>query len=349
MEMKKRAGIKAVAAQAGVSPTTVSRVLGNTGYPVSDALRQRVLQAAKDLDYTPNLLGRMLKNNQSRELGIIIPTIVNPFYTQIVLGMETEARRQGFGVMLCNTLRDEELENSHLKSLFEKCIMGVALASVATDHESLRALQRMGLRVVVIDQEITEVEACGKVRFDYLRAGMLAAERLIATGHRRTAYLSSPLVRRSRTELLQGFAMGHALQGRTLPREYILIDHRESESVDGVYELECARRLTERLLSMDTPPDGLYVTNDMIAIGVMAALSERGIRVPEDVSMIGTDNIAFSAMVSPGLTTIEQPSFEMGRLACRMLTDMLGEEERDPLSVTLEPSLVERGSVMNRL
>lgn len=346
--LKKRPNIKDVAAAAGTSQTTVSRVLNNTGYPVKEDLRQRIVKAARDLNYSPNTLGRMLKHNENRELGIIIPTIVNPFYTQIVLGMETEARKNEYGVLLCNTLRSAKVEEDSIRSLFEKCIMGIALASVTEDHNLLGELQEMGLKAVAIDQEITDVEACANVRFDYLRAGVLAAEKLIATGHRNMAYLSSPLRRRSRMELLEGFRLGHSLSGRFLPPQNILIDEAEKESTDDIYELVCGRRLAYRLLQMGYRPDGIFVTNDMIAIGVAAALQENGLRVPEDISLVSADNITLSALASPPLTTIEQPAYEMGRLACRMLMDMLEGHGLQSLSVTLQPKLVERGSVRSR-
>ena len=344
---KGRASIKDVARAADVSPTTVSRVLRDADYPVNPALRERVLRAARELDYTPNMLGRMFKSNRNQELGIIIPTVVNPFYTQIVMGMETEARQGEYGVLLCNTLRSAKLENNALRSLFEKRILGVAIASVTEDHALIRKLQRDGLKVVAIDQELRDVEGCAKVGFDYKRAGMLAAQNLIQSGHRNTAYLSSPLNKQSRAELLEGFRMGHLAHGRTLAPENILIDDSEDEYPEGIYELECARRLAQRLVRMHSRPDGVFVTNDMIAMGLLSALPERGIRVPEDVSVVGFDNILFSAMVSPPLTTIEQPALEIGRRAYRMLLQML-EGEGGPADVTLEPRWIERRSVKDR-
>ncbi|HML48249.1 MAG TPA: LacI family DNA-binding transcriptional regulator, partial [Clostridia bacterium] len=290
----KRIGIKDVAKAAGTSPTTVSRVLNDTGYPVSEALRERILAVAKELDYTPNMLGRMLQSDQSQELGIVIPNIVNPFYTQIVLGLETESRRGGYGVLLCNTLRSISIETSSLRSLFDKRILGVAIASVAKEHSCLRSLQQQGMKVVVVDQEIPDVDACGRVGFNYVRAGILAAEHLIKTGHGSTAYLSSPLNRHSRRDLLEGFRQGHARYGLSFPPGHVLVDEAEAESDEGIYELECAQRLTRRLLRMKKRPEGIFVTNDLIAIGVLSELAEQGVSVPAEISVIGFDNIFLS-------------------------------------------------------
>lgn len=348
MATKKRVGIKDVAQAAGTSPATVSRVLNDTGYPVREALRQRILRVAKEMEYTPNMLGRMLQSDRSQELGIVIPNIVNPFYTQIVLGMETEARRSGHGVTLCNTLRNTRVEENILRSLFDKRIVGVAVASVAKEHSLLRQLQRRGMQVVIIDQDITDVDPCSRVGFNYLRAGMMAAEHLRDTGHQNLAYCSSPLNRRSRQELLQGFQAGHARYGLTLDPRNLLVDEAEAESEEGIYELECARRLTRKLVHLKNRPDAIFVSNDMIAIGMLSELAGRGISVPDDISVIGFDNIIFSATMRPRLTTIEQPAREIGRLAGHMLLRMLENDHLEPLSVTLEPALIERDTVRNR-
>jgi len=345
---RKRVGIKDVARAAGTSPTTVSRVLNETGYPVREALRQRILAVAKDLDYTPNMLGRMLQSDKSQELGIVIPNIVNPYYTQIVLGLEMEARRGGYGVLLRNTLRSVDIEESSLRSLFDKRIPGVAIASVAKDHSLLRQLQRQGMKVVVVDQEIEDVDPCSRVGFNYLRAGGMAAEHLLATGHRGTAFLSSPLTLRSRRELLQGYGQEHGRRGAPLPAANILVDEAEAESDEGIYELECARRLTKRLLGMKNRPDGVFVTNDLIAIGVLSELQEHGVRVPEEISLIGFDNILFSATTRPPLTTIEQPAREIGLYAAHQLMHMLARDNAAPLSIMLEPVLIERATVARR-
>lgn len=345
---KKRIGIKDVARAAGTSQTTVSRTLNNTGYPIKEELRQRILRAAKELDYRPNMLGRMLKSNRNRELGIIIPTIANPFYTQIILGMEIEARKNGYGVLLCNTLRSADIENEDLLSLFDKQIMGIAIASVAERHDVLRSLHRQGLKVVVIDQDIVDVEPYARIGFNYLRVGMTAAEKLIQYNHKNTAFLSAPLSRHSRKELLEGFRMGHARCGATLLEQNILIDETEAESGEGIYELECAKRLTHRLMALPERPDGIFVTNDMIAIGVLSELASLGVRVPEDISVVGFDNILISSMVSPPLTTIDSPAQQIGTLACRMLVDMLADERTEPPHVTLESTWIERSSVRRR-
>lgn len=339
-----RANIHDVAREAGTSPATVSRVINNTGYPVSAELRQKILQAAEKLEYTPNALGRMLKKNESRDIGVIIPTIANPFYPQIVLGIEMEAKRRGYGVFLCNTFREEAEENRYIKTLFQKQVLGIALSSVTERHDLIRDLQRKGLKVVFIDQEASDVDA-GKIGFNYIKGGHLVADHLVRMGHSNVAYLTSPLARRSRREQLEGFRMGLARHGLEIPQCNVLVDGFEEESEQEVYEFECGSRLAGRLLELADRPTAVFTANDMIAIGAIRELLRRGVRVPDDISVVGFDNILLSSITNPPLTTIDQPSLETGRFVCRMLIGMIEGTETGNLTVSLEPTLVERGSV----
>ena len=340
----RKANILDVARVADSSPATVSRVLSNSGYPVSENMRQRVLDAAQSLNYTPNALGRMLKTNDTREIGVIIPTIANPFYAQIVLGLEKEAKRRGYGMLLCNSLRDADDEARYLETLYSKQVMGVALSSVGEDHRRLRELQRKGLKVVFIDQDTTDNRS-GKVGFDFIKGGMLAAVHLLGAGHRNCAFFTPPLVKRSRVEVLEGFRLGHAMRGRMLDPRNVLVDEHEEETSDSVYEFECGRRLAIRLLAMRDRPTAVFAVNDMIAISAMRECIERGVSVPDELSFVGYDNILLSSIVNPTLTTIDPLSLDIGRLACSMLVAMMEDTAPERSAVKVEPVLVERKSV----
>lgn len=345
--MGKRANIYDVAKEAGTSPTTVSRVLSSSGYPVSAEVRQRIVEAAERLEYTPNILGRMLKRNETRDIGVIIPTIANPFYPQIVLGIESEARRRGYGVLLCNTFREAQEEERYIHTLFQKQVMGVALSTVSDNHDTIRELQRKGLRVVIIDQEAADLD-CGRIGFNYIKGGQLVGDYLVRMGHRNVACLTAPLSKFSRREILEGFRLGLALRGVELGSNRVLVDAQpeaEEQSEEGIYEFECGRRLADRLLALDPVPTAFFATNDMIAIGAMQQLLRRGVRVPEDISAVGFDNIVMASVTNPPLTTINQPSLEIGRFVCRMLIDMMEGTAAETLAMTLEPTLVERNSV----
>lgn len=340
----RKVNILDVARRAASSPATVSRVLSGSAYPVSAPMRQRILDAARDLNYTPNAIGRMLKTNDTREIGVVVPTIANPFYAQLVLGLEREAKRRGYGMLLCNSLRDAADEERCLETLFAKQVLGVALSTVAADHARLRLLQRKGLRVVSIDQEANDLRG-GRVGLDFLRGGMLAAAHLLSCGHRSCAYLSAPLTKRSRVEVLEGFRLEHALRGRPLDPRCVLVDEREEETEDGGYEFECGRRLARRLLALSPRPSALLAGNDLIAVGAMQELAAHGVSVPDGISVVGYDNILAARLVRPGLTTVDPQSTEIGRLACRTLLDMIEGGAAEVPSVKVDPVLVERGSV----
>lgn len=333
-----------MAREAGVSPATVSRVLNATGYPVSDCARQKVISAADRLDYTPNQLGRMLQKNQNKTLGIIVPTITNPFYSQIVVGIETEARRRGYGALLCNTLRDAGEENKCILSLFEKQVEGIVISSVVEDHALIRSLQKKGLKLVLIDQDAPDLD-CLRIGYNYIKSGIIAAEYLIGRGHRKAAFVSSPLNKRSRVELLEGFRAGYAMHGLELKTDHVILDEAEAEIDDSIYEIECGKRLAPRLLSMKDRPTAVFAANDMIAIGIMQQMNAFGLSVPDDLSLIGFDNIILSSAVQPSLTTIEQPAAMTGRVACQLLIGMMEGSDANPLAISLEPRLVERNSV----
>ena len=335
VEHPRKANIHDVARRAESSPATVSRVLSGSSYPVSEAMRRRIVEAAAELNYTANAIGRMLKTNDTHEIGVIVPTIANPFYAQIVVGIEKEAKERGYGMLLCNTLRDATDEDRYVETLFGKQVMGIALSSVAVDHARLRALQRKGLKVVFIDQEPSDANS-GKVGLDFIRGGMLAAAHLLSNGHRSCAYFTAPLDKRSRVEVLEGFRLEHALRGRSLDPRHVLVDEREEES---------GRRLARRFLALTGRPTAVLAANDMIAIGAMQEFAARGVSVPDDVSVVGYDNIMLASLVRPGLTTVDPRSNEIGRLACRALVDMMEGETPEIRHVKVEPVLVERGSV----
>jgi LacI family transcriptional regulator len=344
LKKEKRANIYDVAREAGSSPATVSRVLNNNGYPVKEEIREKILLAAKKLDYTPNALGRMLKSNQTKVIGVIVPTIVNPFYSQIVLGIETEAKKSDYGVLLCNTARDPAEEAKYLQSLFDKQVMGIALSSVTENYDLIKVLQRKGLKVVFIDQDAADVE-CGKIGFNYIKCGIIAAEYLISSGHRNMAYFTSPLVKRNRVERLEGFRTGLAMHGLTLDPSNVYVDELENDHTNSNYEFECGKRLAARMLESENRPTAIFTANDMIAVGVLQQLADSGVAVPDEISVIGFDNIHIASVVNPPLTTIDQPSMDIGRFACHMLIDMLEGSSSVGAMVTLEPTLVERRSV----
>jgi LacI family transcriptional regulator len=343
----KKTTIYDIAAEVGTSAATVSRVLSNSGYPVKEEVRKRIYETADKLNYSPNMVGRMLKKSESQDIGVIIPTISNPFYSQIILGIEQEARKKGFNILLCNSFRDAQTEKTYIESLYQKQVRGIILSSVDENHIFLKNMQENGLRVVAFDQSFDDIK-CNKVGFDYIRGGLMAVEYLLSMGHRSIAFLTSPLTRRSRRETLEGYRLALLKNGLQVKDENIIVSEFEKESETGTYEFENGRALARTFLGLKERPSAIFAVNDMTAFGIINELINNGIKVPEDISIVGFDNIEVSSMINPPLTTVNQPSFETGRLACRMLLDSMDSDDYSDVSFMLEPSLIKRKSVKEK-
>ena len=340
----KKPTIYDIASEAGTSAATVSRVLSNSGYPVKDEVRCRILDTAQRLNYIPNIVGRMLKKSDSKDIGVIIPTISNPFYPQILLGIEEEARRKGFNILLCNSFRDASTEQKYIENFCQKQVRGIIISSIEKNHMFLKKILETDVKLVVFDQYIDDLN-CNKVGFNYIKGGMIAVEYLINSGHSNIAFLTSPLARRSRKEILEGYKLALLKNNITPKEENIIISEFEEESKNGTYEFENGKKLARKFLQLKDRPTAIFAVNDMTAFGIMQELLNNEVRVPQDVSIIGFDNIEISSMVNPPLTTINQPSFETGRLACKLLLDSIENNGYENVPVTLEPTLIVRESV----
>lgn len=337
----KKSTIYDVAKEAGVSTATVSRVLSGSGYPVKDGVREKVLKASNKLNYTINIVGRMLKKSDSLDIGVIIPTISNPFYSQIILGIEFEARQRGYNILLCNSLRNPDTEKKYIQSLYQKQVRGIIISSIGENHSFINEIQQNGVNIVAFDQDI-DIN-CSKVSFDYKKGGLLATDYLINQGHNNIAFLTSPLITKNRKDTLEGYKQALINNGIKFNPGNVIVSDTEQESVT-TYEFENGKRLAKRFLDITPRPTAIFAINDMTAFGIIQELSNNSISVPEDVSVMGFDNIEMAGVINPPLTTINQPAFETGRQSCKILLDSMAKENEN-ISITLEPTLIIRKSV----
>jgi LacI family transcriptional regulator len=301
--MHKRATITDVAEKSGFSVATVSRCFAGNGYPVSEEAAKKIQAAALELEYTPNVVGRMLKTNTSRDIGVIIPTIRNPFYPDVLLGIEKAAAGRGYQILLCNSLRDRDTESRYISSLYQKQVRGIILAS-ADNKISYETIAEKGMHFVNLESD----EGCGFCRgidFNYRQGGSLMAAHLRSLGHERIAFVTSPLTKKSRVDILAGI---RSIYGENVS---IIIDDTETEDETGNYEYQMGMRTANVLFG-----NGRNIT--------------------------GVDNIDLSSMITPSLTTIDQPGFETGRLAAEMLIDLI--EGNEIKNTRLEPRLIVRAS-----
>ncbi len=334
-----------IARKCGVSGATVSRALSNSGYPVSAPVRASIEAAAKELGYTPNAVGRMLRRRESMDIGVVLPNLSNPYFTSVLLGLETEAHRLGYNVLLSSSFRDPDIEARALRMLATKQVAGAIVSLTRPDAALLRELQAGGVGFVTFDQKVEGLQ-CSRVEFDFEAAGLLAVDHLVEQGHRDLVFVSSPIDRPSRVALRAGFLEGLERHGIPDGADRCLLGGIESEGTEG-YEVENGRLLAAGLADSGRLPTAVFAANDITAFGVIQGLTARGIRVPEDVSVLGFDDLPFSAWVTPALSTIAHPAFETGAMAMRLLAETL--KDRDRISVQkFAPRLVPRASVRRR-
>lgn len=333
--MGKQATLRDIAQHCGLSIATVSRVLSDSSYVVSDATRKRVLDSARQLNYTPNELGKSLKTRSTRDIGVILPNITNPYYALLLQGITDEAEKQGYHILLCSSHRNADREAENILTLLAKRVDGILISSINPDLEAVRRAMVTGCRVIAVEQTLSL--SCPQVGFDYRQGALIATQHLILLGHRRIGFIGAPLDRPSRRMMLEGYREALSEAGIALNPANEMLSGLESERV-GIYEIENGSDCARAFMKMERMPTGYVCLNDMTAIGALRAFSAAGYRIPDDLSLIGFDNIPFCELTSPRLTTVEQHAYSLGRLAIRRMIE--GEHAGEIPS----PTLVVRGS-----
>lgn len=342
----KKATVSDIARRAGVSAATVSRVLNDVDYPVRAELRERVLEAAAQLKYKPNIFSQMLKGGGTRAIGVVVPSITNLFYAQLLGTVEEECLKRGYTPIICSSQNRPELEKRHLEDLERRQVEGVLISGVHLNDELLDILDNSVPTYVLFDQTSSSYTGdC--VGFDFLAGGYMATQYLLDCGHRDIAFISGPIDRPSRNQYFEGYRRALKDAGVRQNNRRVILHTTSEDRSDGSAESEfrIGWELAENLMQSDYLPDAVVAINDMIAIGALKYFESEGIQVPRDISIIGFDDIAISAMVSPALTTIAQPVTQTGHLASQILLDRLEGKPVENGRVILTPKLVERQSV----
>lgn len=331
-----------IAKQAGVSLTTVSRVLANQGYPVSEKTREVVLKTAIELGYLPKKRGAK-KTVASPSVYVVVPSIVNPYYSQLATGVERALQKNpNVKMVLLNTNGTPEVEREFAQDIArnsENCL-GAIVASIAPSHEHLLQLTYAGVPIVAFDQQIDL--NCHMVRFHYRQGGHMAASHLIDRGKKSLGFISSPLTRFSRKEVYAGFQSALDQRNMIPNPKHIRIASEERASRDDMYDFLNGQTQMWQMIKEGALPQGIVCINDVTAVGVLESLQMAKIKVPQEVAVIGFDNTFLSQIVTPKLSTIEQSALKMGDLAADILLNDAQEERI--IRITLEPSLVLRES-----
>lgn len=235
------------------------------------------------------------------------------------------------------------MENGYVKTIFEQQIKGLIISSISPDQHTLTEYMKLGLKIIAIDQKI-DLEEISQIGFDYRQGGYLATRYLIDQGHRNIAYVTAPLDRPSRRSVYEGYREALRESGIELNLGWVLIEDND-KIYHGIYEYENGKKMINRLLALADRPTAVFACNDMTAYGVINELANQGIRVPDEMSVVGFDDIEFSSMITSALTTIRQPDYEMGKLACSMLFDLLAGAKKQDMGIMLQPKLIKRQSV----
>jgi LacI family transcriptional regulator len=322
-----------VARRAGVSASTVSHVINGTRF-VAPATRRRVEAAIEVAAYRPNALARSLRSGRSHTLGLVLPDSGNPFFAEVGREIQLAAFAAGYSVFLCNTENDPEKEQRSVNVLTRARVDGLVLVAVDERGDALRALVRQKVPVVVMDRERPDL-ALDTVLTDHREGGRLATRHLVALGHRRIGFVAGP-AGLSPSELRLA---GHrdALAEGGLSPEAALLRH-------GDFHPESGRAAARALLASARPPTAILACNDLMALGVLRAAAEAGRRVPQDLAVVGYDDIELAAFTVPPLTTVAQPRREMGRAAVRLLVNRLERRGLAPQQALLPVALTVRQS-----
>jgi LacI family transcriptional regulator len=330
------ANILDVALKAGVSIATVSRVVNKSEHKVNPATQEKVLAAISELDYRPNALAKGLLMKKTMTIGIIIPDISNPYYAEIVRGIQDTADRAGYAVMLHNTDGKQERIIRHIYLLREKSVDGVIFCGgIINEYETLSILKELKERVVVVGRHDVDFPA---VMVDNMGGATQAVQHLIDLRHRLIGCIGGPAGSPTAADRLTGYRNALAQNGITLNERLVK---------RGTWSPESGYLLALELLREPERPTAVFSANDQMAFGVIKAARELGLGVPKDLAVVGFDNVPPGSYFDPPVTTVEIPMYDIGVATMRMLIDLLSGEPFEKLRL-FNTKLLVRGSTTGR-
>jgi LacI family transcriptional regulator len=331
-----RRSIRDVASLAGVSVGTVSNVLNNPDL-VADTTQARVRRAIEDLGFVRNASARQLRAGRSRAVGAIVLDVANPFFTEVTRGIEDRLSEAGCVLMLCSSDDSREKESHYLTMLEEQRVLGVLITPAARDVAELERARRLGTAVVLLDRPSPSPELCS-VAVDDVRGGELAGDHLLALGHRRIGFVNGPRAIRQCADRRRG--LRKAVRAAGLNPDEVIVEvstgamnaHGGEAAVAGM--LDGGRRR----------PTAICCVNDVTALGVLRALIQRGITVPDDMAVVGYDDVEFAEMLATPLTSVRQPKYRLGHAAADLLLAEAVDPEHRHQQLLFRPELVVRES-----
>ena len=323
--------LKMVAEKAGVSVNTASRAINNKS-DINEKTKKRVLKVAQELGYVQNATAVALRTKKTRTLGVVIADNRNPFYAEVLNGIEEAAREKNYHIILANTQRDYRKEEEAINLLLAKRVDGLLITPVQDRDDDIKKLIKANIPFVVVgrDFENIEVEA---VYNDEVKGGFLATEYLIKKGHKRIALIDGFLYKSPAKGRLEGYKK--ALNKYRIPLDDLLISVGDINMEDG-YER------TKQMLEKNIDFTAIFAYNDMMAFGSMQAIKEKGLRIPEDIGLVGYDDIPFSSLISPSLTTIRLKKQDLGIESVELLLSRINGNRKKTKKIMLDVELVKR-------
>lgn len=326
------ATIYEVARRAKVSPATVSRVL-NGKENVNAGLAERVQEAVRELNYRPNAVAQNLRRSRTSLWAVIISDVGNPFFTSLVRGVEDVSQRNGYSVVLCNTDEDPAKEGQYVTAALAEQMAGVIISTSGRSTHITRLLDQ-SIPVVAIDRQPAGVTV-DTVLVDNEQGADSATQHLIDNGYRDIACITGPRKVSTAASRLRGFQ--RAMRRNGVPVRSELIRHADFREEGGYAAMAS-------LLGYAGPPDAVFTANNLMTVGAVECLVDRGIEIPATMGVVGFDDIPWAHLVRPSLSTVAQPTYDIGRTAAMLLLDRIAEPARAPSTVTLQTQLKVRAS-----
>ena len=326
-----------VAKKAGVSKTSVSRYLNgkNSGH-MSEKTKERIIQAIKELDYQPNSIARSLKQKSTNVIGLVVNDMSNLFFLEIIRGIETELKNSGYNLLVCNSDTNVEMELECLKMLEKRQIDGVILIGMNMPVSHIEKI-KTEFPIVLMEREPGKTNL-DSVRIDNKVGAYAAVSHLIERGHTRIAHIAGPGIAAMAVERKEAYIECMRDHGLEVLPQYI---------VSGNYKLESGHAGMQSLMALEDKPTAVFCANDYMAMGALRYLMEQGYRVPQDVALVGYDDIMVARMVTPPLTTVRQPVWELAGVAARLLIERIEHKDSMPeegQTVIMQSKLVVRAS-----
>jgi LacI family purine nucleotide synthesis repressor len=329
------ATIKDVARLAGVSTTTVSHVINKTRF-VAEKTTEKVWQAVEELNYAPSAVARSLKCNTTRTLGMLVTKSTNPFFAELVHGVEDYCYKQGYTLILCNTEGNLEKQRDYLRMLSEKRVDGLIVVCSDLNEDLMLLLEKKrDLPMVVMDWGSHHIDT-DRIEDNAELGGYLATKHFIDNGHTKIGCISGQMDKNTCKHRLNGYF--RALKEANIPVN-------ENWLIEADFEADQAQIAAKQLATMSDRPTAVFCFNDIMALAAISTFNEHGLKVPDDISVIGYDNIDLTEYFSPPLTTIHQPKRRLGKTAVKLLLARIANNETQQQVFEMQPALVSRQSV----